>query len=463
MPQKVEAMANKPNIILIIIDCVRWDHIGAYGCDDGISPHFDALAEQGGLYLNAVADGGLTAASVGSLFTGLCGREHNAEAAMRLPSEPPVLAECLKQAGYHTVGVSANVYTQEQLGYTRGFEVYHSFSHERSLWEKVARYWAKVRRIADKGGRWCNATMLEHLRACPRPYFAYLHYNDAHMPYYSPRPYLDKFLPPDVSAAERDATIKAAKRIFQFSATYTKRQLGIIKRLYNGMVVYQDLILGQFVAGLRALGELDNSVLIVVADHGESLGERHLVGHGFGLDEPIVHVPMLVMAPGILESGLQMEGIVQLRDLPASLCEVAGAEGLLPSAAGTVNILSARRPTDGHPLAFSERRAPLPERVAREQPRHPDFDFALYGQDVQSARGLRYKFITWANGREELYDLESDPSQTRDLSTDHPDMCAGLREATEQWLDSMQPAGEAEQGQVSAEVERRLRGLGYIP
>jgi arylsulfatase A-like enzyme len=454
----------RPNFLIVILDSLRRDHLPVYGYHRDTAPNLTSIARQAAVYDTAISDGGWTPPCIGSLFTGLCGREHNAEERMRLPGGMPTVAEILASEGYHTAAFSTNPFNLPVHGYGRGFERFHSFRHRKGLRHRLARAYTKTFHLIDKGGREATEAILGHLEGCPRPFFGFLHHDEVHMPFGAPRPYTYRH----VSGAGRRisswATGRRANRPYRFMAQARPEQFELLGDLYDGQISYLDSLIGELWGGLQRMGLLDNTVVAFCADHGELLGEDGYLGHAFALNEPLIHIPLIIHAPDLLEPGTRMAGMVQLRDLGRSLCDLAGAWGLADSAAPPVNVFYARGVEDGHDVAFSERRGLPPERLEMEKRRTPHFDFDRHNVQIATARGQRFKFVRTSAGERRLYDLQSSAGETIDVLAAHHQEAAELERRLDDWIRSQQRAGtyEGDEEDTPPEVLERLRDFGYL-
>jgi arylsulfatase A-like enzyme len=453
-------MPIRPNILVVVLDSLRRDHLPAYGYPRDTTPHLQRQGSTLAVYEAAVADGAWTPPSVASLFTGLCGPEHRAEASCRLLAGPPTLAGVLSRAGYHTAGFSTNPVTCAGAGFGRGFGHYASF---RGGGRRALRGLSKPLCLVDKGGAAATAALLEHLRACPRPFFAYLHLNETHSPYGAVHPFTRRFLRPGLSLARALYTSQRAHRAYRFAARARAEEYAWLGDLYDGQITYADELLRRAWEGLEAGGELGRTVVAVTSDHGELFGEHGLLGHTFGVQEGLVRIPLLLHAPGLLSPGRRLAGQVQLRDLGASLAALGGAEGLAGSAAGRVDVFAADRAADGHAATFSERLRVREDWMARKRRAQPGFDYGRHDVEVHAVREGGLKLTRNARGETGLYDTEGDPAEEHDLCAARPDDAARLGRRLEEWLGRVKGADEGGvAGEVSGEVLEQLKDLGYV-
>jgi arylsulfatase A-like enzyme len=456
-------MPTRPNILLVVLDSLRRDHLPLYGYPRATTPHLERLASRLAVYEQAVADGAWTPPSVASLFTGLCGPEHEAEASCTLPPGPPTLAEGLARAGYHAAGFTTNPVTCAAAGFARGFSHYASFRWGGGR-GRALRGISKPLNLVDKGGATATTALLDHLRACPRPFFGFLHLNETHSPYGAVHPYTRRFLSPGTSLPRALLTAQRAHRAYRFATRAREADYAVLRDLYDGQIAYVDALVQRLWEGLEAAGELGRTVVAVTSDHGELFGEHGLLGHTFGVQEGLVRIPLLLHAPGVLKPGQRMRGQVQLRDLGASLAALGGAGGLAESAAGRVDVFAAAGEGDGHAATFSERLKVREDWMARKRRAQPGFDFGRHDVEVHAVREGVLKLTRNARGETALYDTAADPAEQRDLRAVRPEEAARLEGRLDEWLERVRHGGRggAAAGEVSAEVLEQMRDLGYV-
>lgn len=456
-------MTDRPNLLLILLDSLRADHLPLYGYSKPTAPTLSRLAEEACVYEQAIADGGWTPASVGALFTGLCGREHNCEERARLPEGIPTLAEVLQAAGYHTSAFSTNPYMLPVHGYGRGFTHFEEVRHGKGE-IRALRWLTKPLHLTDKGGRQLTQTFLDALPNLPQPFLSVLHYDETHCPYGARQPYTFRFANRGRARLGQIATALRAHRMYDFMAKASAADYEVLCGLYDGMIAYQDSLLAQILDSPAYGAVKDNTVVVVLADHGDLFGEDGYLGHSFGVNEGLIHVPLVIRAPGVLEPGTRAQGMVQLRDLGRSLASLAGAPPLDESSAPTVDVFGAMAPEDGHQVTFSERRGISQERIDREKRHQPAFDFDRHNVQIACARERRWKLVRNGRGERRLYDLAADPREERNLVDQHPQEAQRLEEKLEEWLSGQAFYGffPEDEGPVAPEVEQRLRDLGYM-
>jgi arylsulfatase A-like enzyme len=315
--------SDRPNLILVSIDTLRADHLGAYGYDRETSPHIDALADDGVLFERAYAQSPKTAPSHMTLFTGLYPEAHRVRNRMsgdarwlgRLSDDLPTLAEMLAAAGYRTVARTGGGNMHGAIGFARGFD-----SFETPEW-------------SDAQGIFQAALEnLEELAAGSTPFFLLVHTYQVHAPYTPPPQERERFVDPDYSgeivsdyetlAAEGPAEVHRAfwRRVDPESAADRRH----LSDLYDACIHFTDGRLGLLLERLEALGRADDTLVVVLSDHGEEFGEHGGFGHD-ALWQELLHVPLVMRVPeGVRPGwrGRRIEASVGLVDVLPTLLEL---------------------------------------------------------------------------------------------------------------------------------------------
>ncbi len=303
----------KPDIVLIVVDTLRADHLGAYGYARPTSPNLDALAQRGALFERAYSHAGWTLASFGSLLTGLYPHEHHA---VRDPQGPArygavedrftLLAESLKEAGYATAAVMNNAFMAPEHGLAQGFDTY-DFQGVQNLRNRSAE------ETVQTGAAW--------LASQDKPAFLLLHFMEPHLPYGAPRDLRGTFAPKDNppvpvpymglglqrSGPEPEPTIR-----------------DYVVGLYDEEVLAADRAVGQMVKQIDDSGAWGETLLVVTADHGEEFWDHGGFEHGHTLYGELLRVPLVIAGAGA-PSG-RIDTLVQHVDLYQGLLARAGAK-----------------------------------------------------------------------------------------------------------------------------------------
>lgn len=248
------------DLLLLLVDTLRADRLGAYGNDWASSSHLDRLSRRSRLFQRVVSQAPWTTPSVSALMSGQYPHEAADPSGWGQHAAPRVLAEAFAATGRHAVGISANPLVGPRGGFERGFDTF------------LVADFARARSVVDLFRSWLSARS-------SHPLFAYLHFMDPHHPYAPPAPMVG-LLPGGAPATDA-------------------RDPAVIAAAYDAEIASWDAELGSLLASLRRRGSLERSVIAVTGDHGEEIGEHGLYGHGKQLHEESVHVPLVVRAPDI--------------------------------------------------------------------------------------------------------------------------------------------------------------------
>ncbi|MGI9077195.1 MAG: sulfatase [Gemmatimonadaceae bacterium] len=409
-----------PNILLLILDTVRAESLSLYGYARSTTPNLERLASRGVRFTRAFAPAPWTLPSHASLFTGRYPHEMPWLFARKpLDGTYPTIAEILRDNGYATAAFTANwAYVTHEHGLSRGFAhfddhfEYSSFGMEllRSspLLEAIAANrrvrlainWRDI--IARKRAATVNTEFLDWLSSRPpRPFFAFLNYMDAHMPYMPPKPFDRQFAEPgEVEPDWEDILPKGDK----------PGQLTAMRNRYDGSIAYVDQQIGLLLNELEERGLLENTIIVVSSDHGETLGEHgRALLHATSLYATELHVPLVMTFSAQVPANTVVGVPVTLRDVPATILALAGFGGMqkLPGRS-LAGFWRGEVGGDGESGPVLSEAQPLP---GFTKPYHP-----VAKGNMRSLVSGWLHYIRNGDGREELYDLESDPREQRDLA-----------------------------------------------
>ncbi|MEO8448702.1 MAG: sulfatase [Gemmatimonadota bacterium] len=381
-----------PNILLLILDTVRAENLGLYGYQRPTTPMLDGFAARGAVFERAFAASSWTLQSHASFFTGRLPNELSADFVTPLDAAPPTLAEVLRDHGYLTAGFVANhTYASAETGLARGFIHYEDYRltlHQvllSSELRQIAEGGRSKMRIRDHHPTSAAVetdlalTWLSRNAGQGHPFFAFINYMDAHLPYRTPPEVVQRFVGahPKVDG-------------------------------YDAAIAYLDQELGGLFRRLEASGLLANTIVIITSDHGEQLGEHGLSDHGNSLYIQLLHVPLVVVGPGRVPAGVRVADPVSLRDIPATVLALAGFAG---SAAMGGRSLTRYWDSTVSPGARAE--SLLVAEVAR---RPPGAVKMLNGAGkMWSVVGGQHHYIASHDGSEELFNYWSDPGESIDI------------------------------------------------
>jgi arylsulfatase A-like enzyme len=429
------APAGAPDVVVVVLDTVRAASLSTYGYGRPTAPGLDALAREGALFLDATSPSTWSLPSHASLFTGRYPSSHGAHGEHRfLDDRFPTLAEALARNGYDTFCFTANPWISDGLGLTRGFR-----QQDESLQAHggAGRGFSFIHRLldrlglqeTDKGGALVAESFEAWARGRPaeaeQPAFVFLNFIEAHFPYHQlPHDALFRFT--DLPYAKlRSISLALMGQQFGGKGPGVEEAAAPARDMYDGGIVHSSDLLGRVVEALRARGTLDRTVLVVLADHGEILGERggHF-GHGPSFYQESVGVPLVVRYPPRVPAGARVATPVSTLAVFATVFDLAGLPAPPTLQVGSLRALAAREAEQGGGPIFAELH-PLPGRASEEQAdrdpqMHMDRRYRLF-------REGNLKLVTSSRGDALLYDLAADPRETRDLAAERPADLARMR------------------------------------
>jgi choline-sulfatase len=404
--------ARHPSVVLITLDTVRADHLGCYGYRRIETPSIDQLASEGIRFERAYAQVPLTLPSHTVLMTGTYPMFNGVRdlTSPGLDTSVPTLAGILRENGYSTAAFVSSFVLNSMWGLGRGFEVYDD---ETDLGQGSNRSPALLERRGDRTVDHALAWLDSH---AGRPFFIWVHLYDPHSPYRPPEPYLSRYA----------------------------------GHLYDGEIAFDDAQLGRLFARLRQLKVYESTLIVLAADHGESLGEHGEAEHGFFIYTATLHVPLILELPGPAAHArtvIEPVGLVDVAPTIAKICAIPGRF---------------TRSFEGHSLAvmWERRGAPQPAAVYAES-YYPRGTFGWH--ELQAILTPQYEYIDAP--RREIYDLQHDWDEKHNLAAGRSALAAALNEEL-QALETRYAKGRSPENQNPTQLDsatvEMLRSLGYV-
>lgn len=394
-----------PDVFLVTIDTLRADHVHCYGYDKIATPAVDLLAQNGIRFTEAFTPSPITNTSHATILTGLLPADHGVtDFAVPLATTHATVAELLRKQGYHTAAfIGAVILDSNSLapGLDRGFDYYDNFPQHpttKSRWGRVERRGMDVVQHAEK---WLTA----HPTG---PRFIWVHLYDPHDPYEPPPPYSGKY---------KD-------------------------HLYDGEIAYADSALGQLLSYLKTRAWFDDSIMLVVGDHGEGLGEHGEDTHGIFLYDSTTHVPLIVKLPRSASAGVVVDSQVRTTDIVPTILDLAAVP--VPDGLDGESLRSYFSGPGSDRIAFGETDYPL------------RFGWA----PLRSVRATGFKFIEAP--RPELYDLHSDAQELHNVYTPWDAKVQKFRSQLAELRNKLPKQDQASPGAVGKGTTDELRALGYL-
>jgi choline-sulfatase len=403
-PNPVRAEHERRNLLLITLDTVRADFLSCNGSNRVQTPNLDRLARGGANFTRARASVPLTLPSHVSILTGTYPLTHGVRdnGAYRLPEEQVTLAETLKENGYETSAFIGAFVLDHRFGLAQGFDVYDD------------RTWSDINMMenlkAERNAEAVFTAFTQWFRDYEgqKPFFAWVHFYDPHAPYEPPEPY------------------RSQHRL----------------DLYAGEVAYTDAYVGKIVELLEARHLIENTVVAVVGDHGEGLGEHGEQTHSLLIYNSTLHIPMILRAPGLVPEGRTIRALTRTIDLAPTLLDYLGFAARLGEGKSLRPLID-NGEAEHTIVSYSESLYP-----------HIHLGWsALRGLETE-----RYRYILAP--RPELYDLSTDSAERINRIDSHPEIAQELQQKLEA-LAQAAPSSAA-MPTIEPETEAMLRSLGYV-
>ncbi len=449
VPPKIEVSGKKvKNAIVVLIDTLRADRLTAYAKTRVRTPAFDKFAKESTVFERCHAPSNWTKPSCATVLTGLYPDTHKARGhSSRLASSSKMASEIFRTAGFATGAFIANGYLAAEFGFKRGWTKYINFIRENKKTEAVNVFKESLDFIAGHKDK---------------PFFTYIQTIDPHVPYDPPAEDLKLYDAQGYDGPVRNrSTGNLLEEIKRKKVELNARDRRRLEALYDGEITYHDRHFGHFLDGLNKLGVLNDTAIIVCSDHGEEFFDHDSVGHGHTLYEELLHVPLVVRAPGIVPAGKRVNTEVGLSDILPTLLQATG----VPIPKGM----------EGHDLLPVSNDA-IPDPFAAA---FASFYSEADGRNLSwTARKGAFKLRMRGPARTYLYNLEADPREKTDVDTRYPLALRALRIALGQFIAApdkhnwssgqlsalavASPKPDDEQAEMPEDLKQQLRALGYM-
>ncbi|MEE8523557.1 MAG: sulfatase [Thermoanaerobaculia bacterium] len=436
--------ARRPDVLLYVIDTLRADHLGVYGYERSTSPAIDRFARDAVLFRNARAQSSWTRTAMVSVMTGLLPQVHGVNRRDdALNRRLETLAEMLKRGGYETAGFVTNGNLSASFGLGQGFDFYRYLAESRESFE--------FHQLSDRIHRGIIPWLETRANLGERPpFFLYAHSTDPHAPYTPRQPFRGRF------AAGVDPEIGGIDHVLDISANRKPAAPGVeddFIDLYDGEIAFNDHQFGRLVERLKKIGLYDSTLIVLISDHGEEFREHGGWEHGKTLYGEQLRIPLIVKLPGGASAGREIDSVADQIDVLPTILDAVGLES--PDGVDGHSLLPLLASPVGGGLAFSE----------------PSFAYLrLEEKRMRSIAAGGWKLILddsafRRGGAVELYRTLDDPFESRELR-DLRALELGFLEQSLRAFESTLRRGSrrsaAEPAEVSAELRRRLKALGYV-
>jgi arylsulfatase A-like enzyme len=467
--------AKDANVLVILIDALRSDHLDCYGYDLKTAPFVTQLTREGIVFEQVSATCSWTKPSIASLFTSLYPSQHgvlmgNARDTADhyvsdvLPPSLPVLAEFYRKAGYATFGAVCNSHLKAFMGFGKGFEKYGEITGEARL-------------IADAFIEWMKTREKDR-----RPFFAYLHFLDVHS-YTPPKAYRERFGKPKLKHFLKGGDfLKFRKDVKEGRAEVPEDEIEGIQLLYDAEIRYTDDMLRKIVDYLKERSAWDRTLFVMTSDHGEEFFEHNEFAHGHSMADNLLRIPFIMRLPGGVFAGKRLDVPANLVDIQPTLLDLSGISypGDIFVGRSLVQPITddqaSERDRFRYGELFKESKDDGFYLIQSLRDRHFHFLRTYRPREgvLQTLRELKKKSLFDARLRKDrpelykvvdkLFDLQEDPGEFNDVLADHPELYTRMSDYLKRIDQLLYRQGTADAGQVALDPEtiEELKGMGYI-
>lgn len=423
------APANAPNVVILVSDCLRADHVSAAGYERATTPTFDRLAREGIRFADAQAAASWTLPSVVGLLSSSPPGIDVSPGGLSSHVSVTTLGDVLVEHGYATYGASNNPHLSGPFGLRDRFQDFDDGGSQFAEALDATVFGNLRQRVSIPHDADIVASVRRHLEHLHEPYFVYVHLMGGHSPYELP-PGLEPAFP--IPPASREITGPYA------GMEYSQAELDNLIGRYDALVRHADDLFGTIVEQIDDQGQLDHTLVVYTGDHGEAFGEHGDWGHGRNLHTETVHVPLAMRLPGRIAPGIRSDVV--------SLLDIA------PTVLGLVGEIDAPPTFRGVDLRVGDGRAAYPEIVPSE-----------LGPSLRAAISNDWTYVVDVrNGSESLFDRHADPTETRDIVASEPTVTMTMRESLNRYSELGGNAVVPVNVEVPPDIAAQLEALGYV-
>lgn len=494
----------RPNVLYLVMDTARAQS-ALPSENPGVMPNLKSFQKEATTFSNAITSAPWTLPSHASMFTGQYTSDHGTNAgSMAFEPEVKPLAEQLRQSGYETMAISNNKWISPEFGFDTGFDYFYGgwellkggadlgglvrendsrIQQLREIldnltftnWHKTllnAAYAWGYRKRYDYGAKFTNyriKRLLRKNRDRSRPFFLFVNYLEPHLTYDPRKPYRYKHVPDDISPEHLESVDQEPWEYLTGGVNMTEDDFRALEALYEGELSYLDYRLGRLFDFLQKKELLEETLVIVVGDHGENIGDHGLMDHQYCLNDTLLRVPLIIRHPDLVPSGMKTRALIEIRDLYPTILDICDADADLDETISSSPLSEGGRIDEttigDREFVFGEYIVPQPDldklRARTENKEILAFLDSL-DRSLRCVRTKRWKFIHGSDGSIQLYNLETDSAETTNVAMDYPDVVADLKDVLESRFDPFNESANSQLNELEPSTRDRLNDLGYI-
>ena len=463
-----------PNVIMIVMDTVRTDHMSIYGYERDTTPNLKKFSEDATLFSGAIAASDMTLSTHASIFTGMYASQHGAHydppayGGRPLSDKLHTIAEILSEKGYSTMGVVANHgYLSYRFNMNQGFHYYDQKLPVPFLGKGGIQKHYIIGSIRDIltilapppiFDQWYRRaeeinreafTLLNKVKKDNVPFFLFINYMDAHEPYIPPPPF-DTFYPGKIKRFTTARYFSLVKDVIQFGQKVTDKEQNHLLSQYDGGIAYIDFNIWKLIEQLKKLGLYENSIIVITSDHGEVFGKRNLFGHGVSVYQDQVHVPLIIKYPNTRKQRVVNEFVSSI-DIMPTILNVLGCD--IPKELPGQSLLKYEYGEYGKARSVISESFPNAKLTKW---------FTGFDRVERAIFSGSYKLINSTAGKRELYDLSIDQNEEENLYNSANDHISNeLEEMLNQFVKKVHSEADSSI-KVDKDTLEHLKALGYI-
>ncbi|WP_435079425.1 sulfatase [Halococcus sp. AFM35] len=485
-----------PNIVILVLDTARARNFSCYGHDRQTTPTVDSIAEEGTKFEEVTSVSPWTLPSHASLFTGVPPTTHRTNSLdSSLPHSLETLSDYVSRHGYRTVGMANNPWFSSEFGLTRGFDEFHELftlfggdsyrsfvnvltDQSRSVPDRLATLLSEQSAPSlikngmnaayrqfdfrdDDGGK-TAVSKSRSLIGVDQPYLLFVNFLEPHLPYEPPESHRREFIPEHVTDAEVEDINQNAREYNVRNVEMDDSDFDVLERLYDAEIKYTDERINEIVNALKQTGDWEDTVLFILGDHGENIGNHQLMSHNYSIHETLTKVPLVTHFPEHLGAVSGADLRTSTLDIPATITDI------LPDIDGAefeeVQVGTSLLDSDDNRAIVTEYLNPVPP-VEKMEKRceNPKFDVSVYDRRLRAIYADSYKFVRGSDETRALYDVVEDRDEAENVIDDNPEKASDLETRLNRWIERhKQQSFEESDGRIQGNVEEKLEDLGYL-